>query len=69
MKENEQLKKSNTSEDRYKQNYEKMNKLFNETRIKNMKLQAELERLNKKIEENKEKYKDYKMESLTLDYK
>ena len=68
LKENAQLKNSNISDDKYKEGYEKVSKLFNETKVKNIKLQSEIERLNQIIEEKKEKYKKYKIESLSLDY-
>ena len=68
LKENAQLKNSNVSDDKYKEGYEKVSKLFNETKVKNIKLQSEIERLNQIIEEKKEKYKKYKIESLSLDY-
>ena len=67
-KENEELKQSDKNEDEYKQNYERINELFNKEKSRNIKLQSELEKFKKMMEEKNEKYKNYKIESLTLDY-
>ena len=68
IKENEKLKHPDKNQDEYKQNYERINELFNKEKSRNIKLQSELEKIKQLIEEKKEKCKNYKIESLTLDY-
>ena len=66
IKENEQLKNndSKANENKYKEEYDKMTKLFNETKTKNIKLYYEIENLKKFIEDRKDIYKNYKIENM-----
>ena len=64
-KENEELKSEDKDENKYKEAYEQLYKLFNEIKDKYIKLQNEIEEMKK---EKLEKSKNYKIEGSSLDY-